>query len=238
MSRELKFKLSDTTLTSDVNQTLSNLLSQVNKTNNNVGNLSARVSGIGSAPPYVPKLAVGANVSELPWNSFNRGSGTTLPTAGYTYCQVMYGDSIIGTPPATAWRVSLNVTTVLSAAIVEMCVIRTLKGSLTTVDVTPITFGGSATPLFATTGVQISDAMSLVIDPAHDYYFCFTGNAFGGSGNIAANDQSSNPTYTSYAGNVNSATPRSSAWVSSIPAIGTAFPLGFGSYFLCGWVAA
>lgn len=41
--RELKFKLKDPTLTSDVNQTLSNLLSQVNKTNKNVTNVSNRV---------------------------------------------------------------------------------------------------------------------------------------------------------------------------------------------------
>lgn len=42
--RELKFKLSDTTLVSDVNQTLSNLLSQVNKTNGVVRVVNSKVA--------------------------------------------------------------------------------------------------------------------------------------------------------------------------------------------------
>ena len=44
-SRELKFKLKDTTLTSDVNQTLSNLLSQTNKVAKKVTVLENAASG-------------------------------------------------------------------------------------------------------------------------------------------------------------------------------------------------
>lgn len=44
--RPLKFLLKDPTLTSDVNQTLSNLLSQTNKTNKTVTKVSSRVTSI------------------------------------------------------------------------------------------------------------------------------------------------------------------------------------------------
>lgn len=180
---------------------------------------------------------VGMNVADIPWNNYNHGTSSNLATSGYTYCQAMFAASIRAFP--ASWKVTINVSTLLSAAIGEMCVIRTLKDSLTTVDVTPITFGGSATPTFGTTGTKTSDAINLQIDAAHDYYFCFTGNTAGGSGQLAANTLYMEN--TSYAGNVNSGTVRSTAWAASIGAgggFGAAFPLGSGSYFLTGWVAA
>jgi hypothetical protein len=83
----------------------------------------------------------------------------------------------------------------------------------------------------------------LAIDAAHDYYICFTGNTLGGSGAIAANSgSSSEPDYTSYAGNVNNGGSKlSTAWASSVGAgsgFGAAFPLGFSGYFITGWNAA
>lgn len=240
--RDLKFKLSDTTLVSDVNQTLSNLLSQVNKTNKTVTVVSNKVAvntkAIAAIPsPTTSGVAVGCNVADVPWNNWNRGSGSLISTAGFTWCQVQFANSIHFV--ANTWSISIIVTTVISAPITEFVVIRTLRDSLTVVDVTPITFGGSATPTFGTTGTKTSDPVSLPIDAQHDYYFCWTGNTFGGSGQIAGNTGSgSNPLFTSYSGNCNSATPRSSAWAGSIGAgggFGTAFPLGSGSYFLTAW---
>lgn len=200
------------------------------------GQITAASNGsTGSSP--VPS---GSNVADVPWNFQNRGSLTAVPVAGYSYCQVQFANSIQFFP--AKWTVSVYVTTALSAAIREMCVIRTLKDSLTTVDVTPITFGGSNTPLFNSTGTKTSDQISLQIDAAHDYYFGFTGNVFGGSGALASNSGSnSEPLFTSYAGNTNNGgNPLSVAWASSIGAgsgWGAAF-LGFGAYFLTGWNAA
>lgn len=232
MAKVLKIRLSDPTLVADTNQTLSGLFPVVHP---KIPVAVQRGIVIGGAAAY--RVPTGSTVADVPWNFWNRGSGTMLSTPGITYCQVQFANSIRFF--ANTWTVSINVTVALSAPIGEMCVIRTLKDSLTTVDVTAITFGGSATPLFGTTGTKISDPISVVIDAAHDYYFCFTGNVFGGSGNIAGNSGSgSQPLFTSFAGNCNSATPRSSAWAGSVGAgggFGTAFPLGAGSYFITGW---
>jgi hypothetical protein len=199
---------------------------------------------IWSTPPSSassPSVTVGTNVADLPWNIWNRGSTTTASTAGFTYAQAMFANSIRAFP--THWKLSFDVLIALSAPIGEVCVIRTLKDNLTTVDVTPVTFGGSATPSWSSTGIQTSDSIALSIDAAHDYYICFTGNAFGGSGEIASNSGStSEPEYTAYAGNVNNGGSKlSTAWSSSVGAGGgfaAAFPLGFNGYFVTGWNAA
>lgn len=229
MAKVLKIRLSDPTLVADTNQTLSGLFPVVRP---KIVIPSQRGLVVSGAAAY--RVPAGSNVADVPWNFFNRGSGSTLPVAGYTQCQVQFANSIKFF--ANTWTVSINVTTIFSGAILEMCVIRTLKDSLTTVDVTSITFGGSATPLFSTTGTKTSDPISCVVDGAHDYYFGITGPAFGGSGNIAG---VSTPVVTAYEGNTNNGGAKlSTTWASSIGAGGgfsAAFPLGQGSYFLTGW---
>lgn len=178
----------------------------------------------------------GMNVADVPWNFFDR-NGATLPTSGYTLCQIMFANSI--RVFTASWKVSINVTIAFTAPIGEMCVIRTLKDSLATVDVTPILFGGSATPTF-TTGTKTSDVVNVQIDAAHDYYFCFTGNPFGGSGTLAADSRQDT---TSYGGNTNNGGNKCSiTWASSVGAGGGfngAFPLGTPyPYFLTGWTVA
>jgi hypothetical protein len=152
----------------------------------------------------------GYNVADVPWNFQSRGSTSTLSTAGFSYCQVMFANSIL--LPTSSSKLKVYLATGTSAAIGEMCVIRTLRDSLTTVDITAVKFGGSATPTL-TTGMHTSDAISLAIDSSHDYYICFTGNAFGGSGQLASNSGSiSNPLYTSFSGNANTGSNLSSVW--------------------------
>lgn len=68
MARDLKFKINDTTLTSDVNQTLSNLLSQTNKTN-------TRVSIVEKTANTALIVAKG--------NTGGGGSGSSVPVAAY-----------------------------------------------------------------------------------------------------------------------------------------------------------
>jgi hypothetical protein len=83
MGRPLKFKLSDTTLTSDVNQTLSNLLSQTNKVKKTV----TVVSGVANAAfakanSVVPPVA---QPSTIPSVSYMIGPGNiTLPPTNST----------------------------------------------------------------------------------------------------------------------------------------------------------
>jgi hypothetical protein len=130
-----------------------------------------------------------------------------------------------------------------------MCLIRTLKGSLTTVDVTAITFGGSATPTFSATGIHTSDVINAQIDALHDYYICFTGNVFGGTGALGAWSSAQLPTYPAlfFGGNLNGAYTCSTYWAGTIGAgqgfssfNGTPNALGAGSahLFLAAWVAA
>lgn len=230
MAKPLKIRLSDPTLVADTNQTLSGMFPVVRPKLTIASQRGIVVSG--AAPYSVP---VGSNVADVPWTFWNRGDATQLATAGYSLCHVQFANSIKCF--ANTWTVSIYVITVLTAPIVEMCVIRTLKDSLTTVDVTSITFGGSATPLFGTLGTKISDPVSCVVDAQHDYYFCFSGNAYGGSGEIASDNNSI--LNTSYAGNTNAGGAKLSVtWASSIGAgggFGAAFPLGPGSYFITGW---
>jgi hypothetical protein len=183
----------------------------------------------------------GANVADVPWNFWNRIAGSNLATAGFNYVQIMFANSILIFPES--WTVSLYIQTALTGPIVEMCLIRTTKASLTTVDVTPITFGGSHTPTFSSTGFVTSDVINLAIDAQHDNYFCFAGNTFGGNGNLASClVESENNVYAANPDTGGNAL--SSIWASSIGAGGGfngAFPLGAPGevgFFLAGWIAA
>jgi hypothetical protein len=188
----------------------------------------------------------GGNVANTPWQVYQDQGGipasAAIPTAGFNYVQIMFANSIVSAP--TSWNVTLYVSTALSAPIVEFCVIRTLRNSLTTVDVTPITFGGSHTPTFSSVGPVTSDDISLAIDSTHDYYFCLAGNAFGGTGELQTSG-AGNLQINVYAANPDTGgNALSSLWASSIGAGGGfngAFPNGSSAlvgFFLVSWLAA
>jgi hypothetical protein len=92
--RELKFKLNDTTLVSDVNQTLSNLLSQTNKVKSTVAtvNTKAQSALVRSTNPtlsleQLSDVAVAALVTgqTIVWNGtawVNGSAGSAFTTAG------------------------------------------------------------------------------------------------------------------------------------------------------------
>jgi hypothetical protein len=89
--------------------------------------------------------------------------------------------------------------------------------------------------------MHISDAISMPVDNNHDYYFGFTGNTFGGTGNLAATDaqSSSGLDYTGVAGNTNNGgNPLSVSWATAVPIYGTAFPIGAASFFIASWTVA
>lgn len=176
--RELKFKLKDPTLTSDVNQTLSNLLSQVNKTNKAVGTVSQRVlinttdigtlQGQGQTPvvitPGTPIVVTALNLQT------NKTADYT-PTAGTAFQQFTQ-DMIISFP--SKWTVSFHVDTG-PLAVTSMTIARTNPGSLAVIDFTPITFGGSKTLTVASSTLVKSDVIALQIDSQHDYWFLLYG---------------------------------------------------------------
>jgi hypothetical protein len=166
--RPLKFKLSDTTLVSDVNQTLSNLLSQVNKTNKTVSGVSQRVTQLaGSSPTPDPDLTpAGTNVADLPSTTMGN-HGTGLNTDAVTYSFLVCASGIVATP--AKWTITVNVATG-PIAWQNWVVARTLPGSLTVIDYTPITWGGTQNPTMST-GLNTSDPVALQIDTAHDYWF-------------------------------------------------------------------
>jgi len=185
---------------------------------------------------------IGMSVADVPWSGSTRAAygSPQLAIAGYTYCQMFFAGSI--RCPASKWTISVNVSTVFSAAVQEFVLVRTLKDSLTTVDVTSITFGGSATPAFNATGNLTSDAISLPIDAAHDYYFCFTGPAYGQSGDLEYSSSFATSPNVLFGNTNNGGTKCSSTWGSAVgggSGFNTAFPLGVSNtYFISGWVSA
>jgi hypothetical protein len=173
------------------------------------------------------------NIANSPWAPYGTAGDASLSVSGSTNVQVFFANSIVSTP--TSWKIEFIVTTAFGGPLGEVVCLRTLKNSLTTVDVTPITFGGNPTPTFSV-GVQVSDAISLPIDILHDYYIGFTGPVFGDNGVISS---ASSAVPTVFAGNTNNGgTKISTAWASSVGAgggWGAAFPLGVGLYFVTAW---
>lgn len=183
-------------------------------------------------------VASGSNVATVPWAFYDRGSSSPLATAGYDYVQAFFSNSILSFP--ASWRVGIYVGGAITSPIGELVLIRTLRDHGATVDVTPITFGGSATPTFSSTGLQLSDAIALQIDTAHDYYFSFTGNTYGtGSGTLDGFTAANTASYpTVLCANTNDGGAlHSSTWAVTVPSPDT-WALGLGNpFFIAAWVA-
>lgn len=115
----------------------------------------------------------GGTVTGLPDNMSVGLITTTSPAASagwanFTLTNRMSGLNLIHAP--NGWCISFQVNAgSVSATIGAAVVRRTLSGSLTVIDSTVITWGGSATPTLAV-GVNKSDRIALQLDPAHDYY--------------------------------------------------------------------
>src|SRR5271156_5264918 len=106
--RPLKFKLSDTTLTSDVNQTLSNLLSQVNKTNKTVKVVSGltdsntkTINGILSNPPQATDALVSYLWSTGDLGAPNATDSATNPQGGSSGAVAVAGNAMQVVAPFT-----------------------------------------------------------------------------------------------------------------------------------------
>jgi len=177
----------------------------------------------------------GSNLApDLPWtlegaiNTQNTSeTAANFGGVGTTVAQYISGNMIV--QPATGCRITVWVSVIFSAPITEFVLIRTLKNDLTTVDVTPITFGGTGTPTFASLGLHTSDPIAVEIDGQHDYYFGVAGNASGTGSFQTFPFALSNTTASGIV--ANSVVALSTAWASSIGAGGgwaAAFPVGPG----------
>lgn len=171
--RDLKFKLNDPTLTSDVNQTLSNLLTQIGKTNKVVGTVSERVSvntrSIASlpAPAAPPVLGSVFPVMDVFWSS----PLSTFDAFPWTVITRVPGSSLVTFPTESSItiRIAANGGQTLGT-IQNCCVKRTARDSTTVIDSTAITFGGTQNPTLGV-GAFTSDPIKLVLDSDHDYFF-------------------------------------------------------------------
>ena len=90
--------------------------------------------------------------------------------------------SILQGYPAT-WKVSmmfLGGSPVIGGIVVK----RTLPYSLSVVDTTTITIGGSSTPTLTTPGYVLTDAVSLQLDATHDYWIVIFFANVGANGSV------------------------------------------------------
>ncbi len=134
------------------------------------GNPSVFLNGSGAFSSPTTVVTAGQNIAVPPFNINN----LTQPS-GYissTYCQIVPQNQIMALP--ARWTITVSAPS--STATTQWGVARTLPGSYTVIDITPITFqGGNASPTLSS-GLNTSDAVSLQIDNSHDYWFFVYGS--------------------------------------------------------------
>jgi len=137
--------------------------SGITLTDNGSGRVTIVSSG-GAVP-------AGGNIVSIPWNRATLGgsgiNNTSITEASGTAITIFTAPVIQLYP--SLWNITIEVSDP-NIPFDNMVLARTAPGSLTVVDLTTLTFGGSSTPTLAQ-GVNVSDAISLQIDAAHDYYF-------------------------------------------------------------------
>jgi hypothetical protein len=152
--------LLETNGTKNGSQQILNLIAGTGTTITDGGTGGVTIASTGGVVP------AGATVADLPASTMsNNGAG--LNTDAVTYSYLVTASGILNTP--LRWKVGINVGTG-PISFQNWVVARTLPGSLTVVDYTPITFGATSNPTLAT-GLHMSDAITLQIDTAHDYWF-------------------------------------------------------------------
>lgn len=163
MGRPLKFKLSDPTLVSNVNQTLSSIFPIKSKP----APASYRNVIRNGAPATIQEAK---NVATFPpLNDANYGytSGIfgNLTVSGQTVLQLIPATLILA--PVTSSRISVNVPSGATIVFASFVLVSTLPNSLLPVASAKITFGVANT---LTSGINISDPIAFGVDTQHDYW--------------------------------------------------------------------
>jgi len=185
----------------------------------------------------VAAVSSGSNVvPRLPW-SLNNGGVINFLFNGDSFLEIIPANAIGNTPSSWTISVYLHSGTFTTT---QFFLLRTLKGSLTTVDITAITFGGAPDPTFTVAGFHTSDVVNLQIDTLHDYYFVMEVPYPGGGGELTgwSLETAAGDGFIQGGSCNQGSTNLATAWASAIPAIGTALPLGPGDIWLAGWQAA
>jgi hypothetical protein len=102
-------------------------------------------------------------------NNYRISGGSWSFAAGYTLFNLITSYQVLRS--AATWKVGIFLSSGGSNTI-KGVVKRTLPGSLTVIDSTPILYGGVSTYNFAQ-GLNVSDPIELVFDWDHDYYIVF-----------------------------------------------------------------
>jgi hypothetical protein len=181
--------------------------------------------------------ASGSNIAaSLPWSAQLSIASGPSPMNGTSNLEIIPATSIVNT--ATSFKVSVYLASGTFTT-TQIFVIRTLKASLTTTDITPITFGGVPNPTFSAVGFHTSDAITLGIDTAHDYYFILEVPYPGGGGDLLIWQTATAAVPPYNAGSTNTGgTDLTVAWASAVPALGTALPVGAGAAWMAGLTVA
>lgn len=124
------------------------------------GNFTTPSGGGGGGVPSGSNIAHVVTLAAL--------AGTSSNWSDTTLCMRILGGTLLNL--ATSWKVALRIVSG-SLDVNAGVVLRTLPGSTTVIDSTPVTFNsGASYPQTLSAGDVVSDAISLALDNDHDYY--------------------------------------------------------------------
>jgi hypothetical protein len=130
-------------------------------TDNGSGRVTIAASGGGS-------LAAGTTVCPLVAEPIISPTGVSSGGSRTWFTRVP-GKCMTAFP--STWTITFSIASGTPGVFSGFCVYRTLNNSVVVVDRTDIKFGGVTNPTFNLTGDQVSDTVSLALDPNHDYWF-------------------------------------------------------------------
>lgn len=135
--------------------------SGINITDDGVGGVTIKAAAVASGTAVVP----------LAFTIFAGETGVDFFPATIV-CRVP-GSTLISFPSSSKVSISVVAHAGSVTATLTNCVLaRTAINSLTVLDYTPVTWGGTQNPVLPL-GTNTSDAINLQLDPNHDYWFLF-----------------------------------------------------------------
>lgn len=140
----------------------------------NTGNVTFVDNGGGSVSASVAAVPTSSGASVFPtWYPLFQGSTdfTNFDAWGTTVVTRIPGTTITGFPDSSKVTIQINANGTETLGQLANCTVaRTLLNSLTVIDHTPVTWGGTTNPTLGV-GTFTSDSIALQIDGLHDYYF-------------------------------------------------------------------
>lgn len=150
-----------------------------------VAGIALKTNGVANGSQAILDLVNGSNVSITDGGSGSvtiaaNLSGANLAAIAVPGTTSGFGDNkncVVVVPAAmllsigSAFKLEFQVSTGGSVTIINAVVRRTLPHTNAWLDSTPITWGSNPTPTFTASSTNLSDAITLAIDTAHDYYF-------------------------------------------------------------------